>query len=73
MEIAARSLFALNRPWPPIIAAVLPVLVNAALTLHFHWFEPRSIGFGASIGVAFGFAVLLLTMRANRRRWLEEY
>ena len=33
MEIASRSLFALDRPWPPVIAAAVPVLLNVALTL----------------------------------------
>jgi peptidoglycan biosynthesis protein MviN/MurJ (putative lipid II flippase) len=72
MEITARSLFALDRPWPPLLAALCPVLVNAALTLGLHFRQPEWIGAGASIGALTGAALLFLVVRWNRKRWLEQ-
>jgi len=72
MEIAARSLFALDRPWPPVIAAAIPVMVNVTLTLWLHSNAPQWIGLGASVGLLAGFAVLFAMAHAGRRRWLEE-
>jgi putative peptidoglycan lipid II flippase len=71
IEIASRSLFALDRPWPPVIAAWIPVLFNAALTLWLHSFQPQWIGLGASLGLLLGFLVLFAMAHANRARWLE--
>jgi putative peptidoglycan lipid II flippase len=70
MEITSRSLFALDRPWPPVIAAFLPVLVNATLTLRLGLSQPELLGIGASVGVLAGFAVLFLMVHWNRKRWL---
>ena len=72
LEIASRSLFALDRPWPPVVAAWIPVLFNAALTLRLHSFRPQLIGLGASLGLLAGFAALFAVAHANRRRWLEQ-
>ncbi|SPE30977.1 Virulence factor MVIN family protein [Candidatus Sulfopaludibacter sp. SbA6] len=72
MEIGSRSLFALNRPWLPVIAAVIPVLLNVTLTLRVHSFKPGLLGVGSSLGLLAGFAVLFLMMRANRGKWLAE-
>jgi len=72
IEIGARSLFALDRPWPPVIAAIIPVLVNALLTLWLHPSQPQWIGIGASVGAMTGATVLLLIVLWNRRRWLSE-
>src|SRR5205807_5826643 len=44
IEITSRSLFALRRPWLPVIAAMLPVLINVSLTLRLHSFRPELIG-----------------------------
>lgn len=71
LEITSRSLFALDRPWPPVFVALVPVLVNAALTLGLGLSRPQWIGAGASIGALTGFALLFLMVRLNRRRWLE--
>jgi putative peptidoglycan lipid II flippase len=71
LEIFSRSLFALDRPWPPVIAAWIPVVVNAALTLWLHSFRPQLIGLGASLGLLTGFLVLFAVAHANRARWLE--
>jgi putative peptidoglycan lipid II flippase len=72
IEITSRSLFALNRPWPPVVAALVPVLVNAALTYRLATSQPQWIGLGASVGALSGFAVLFLLVLLNRKRWLEE-
>ena len=72
IEITSRSLFALNRPWPPVIAAIVPVLINAALTLRLASSQPQWIGIGASVGALSGFGILFLLLLMNRRRWLEE-
>ena len=48
MEILARSLFALDRPWPPVIAAFIPVLINVMITLRIGTFRPEYLGLGAS-------------------------
>jgi putative peptidoglycan lipid II flippase len=72
LEIASRSLFALDRRWPPVLAASIPLLLNAAITLRSGSFQPERIGLGASVGLLAGFAVLFMTMRVRRRRWLEE-
>jgi putative peptidoglycan lipid II flippase len=72
IEITARSLFALGRPWPPLIAALAPVAVNAALTLGLHSHEPQWIGAGASAGALAGAGLLFVMARWSRKRYLEE-
>ena len=72
IEIGSRSLFALNRPWLPVIAAVIPVFLNVTLTLRMHSFAPQLVGVGSSLGLFAGFAVLFVMMRGNRQRWLAE-
>jgi putative peptidoglycan lipid II flippase len=71
LEITSRSLFALDRPWPPVLTALIPVLVNAALTIGLGLSRPQWIGAGASVGALAGFGALFLIARLNRRRWLE--
>jgi putative peptidoglycan lipid II flippase len=70
LEIGSRSLFALDRPWPPVIAAVVPVLINVTLTLRMRSFRPELIGIGSTLGLVAGFGVLFLMLHANRKRWL---
>ena len=72
IEITSRSLFALDRPWPPVIAALIPPLFNVTLTLWLHPRQPQLVGLGASLGLLAGFATLFLVARANRRRWLAQ-
>jgi putative peptidoglycan lipid II flippase len=72
LEIASRSLFALDRPWPPVIAALTPLLFNVVFTLHFGSLRPEWIGVGASAGLLLGFAMLLAMLHMNRARWLAE-
>jgi putative peptidoglycan lipid II flippase len=71
IEITARSLFALDRPWPAVIAAMVPVFGNIALTLWLGSSQPQWIGLGASVGALGGFGVLFLLVRWNRGRWLK--
>ena len=71
LEIASRSLFALDRRWPPVLAAFLPLVLNAAITLRSGSFEPDRLGLGASVGLAAGFAVLFATMQTRRSRWMK--
>ena len=72
MEILARSLFALDRPWPPVIAALIPVVINAAITLRVGPLHPEYLGLGASVGLISGFAVLFAVAHTGRKRWLEQ-
>jgi putative peptidoglycan lipid II flippase len=72
LEVASRSLFALDRPWPPVIAAVIPLLLNLAITLHWDSFRPEFLGLGATIGFLAGFAVLFVLAHTGRSRWLQQ-
>jgi putative peptidoglycan lipid II flippase len=71
IEIAARSLFALDRPWPAVLASLAPVLVNAAFTLRLRPADPQWIGAGASLGAFAGAALLLSIVHWNRARWFR--
>jgi len=70
LEIGSRSLFAIDRPWPPVIAAAIPVLLNVTLTMRVHSFRPDLIGIGSSLGLLAGFTVLFAMLHGNRKRWL---
>ena len=70
IEVTARSLFALDRPWPPVIATLIPVLLNVTITLRLGAARPELIGLGASFGLLTGFLVLFLMSRAKRQSWL---
>ena len=72
MEILARSLFALDRPWPPVIAAFIPVLINVMITLRVGTFRPEYLGLGASAGLMAGFVVLFVIAHTGRKRWLDQ-
>jgi putative peptidoglycan lipid II flippase len=72
LEITSRSLFALDRPWPPVIAAVIPVLFNVGLTLRVHAFQPELLGLGSSLGLLVGFAVLFVMAHLKRRAWMAQ-
>jgi hypothetical protein len=62
----------LDRPWPPVIAAWIPVICNVTLTLWLHNRRPQWIGLGASLGLLTGFLVLFAMAHTRRRRWLQE-
>lgn len=70
LEIGSRSLFALERPWLPVIAAMVPISFNVALTLWMRPLAPQWIGVGSSAGLMLGFAVLFAMAHVNRKRWL---
>lgn len=72
LEITARSLFAMNRPWPPVIAAVIPVLLNVLITVRISQSQPALLGLGASIGVTAGFFTLFAMAHMERRRMLQQ-
>ena len=66
MEVASRSLFALDRPWPPVIAAAIPLALNVAFTLGVHSLRPEWIGFGATAGLIGGFLALYAMAYSGR-------
>ena len=70
IELTSRSLFALDRPWLPVIAACIPVVVNAVFTLSLADPSPQLLGVGASAGLLAGFAVLFALAHGGRKRWL---
>jgi putative peptidoglycan lipid II flippase len=72
MEITARSLFALDRPWPPMLAAALPVVCNVILTAGRHARQPEEIGLGASLGLLIGFLTLFAAVHRRREDWLAK-
>jgi putative peptidoglycan lipid II flippase len=69
LEIGARSLFALDRPWPAVIAAVIPVILNVTITLRMHSLRPDLIGLGSSVGLMAGFLALFAMLHFSRGRW----
>lgn len=70
LEINARSLFALDRPGPPVLAAWIPVTCNVALTLWLRSFRSEWIGLGSSVGLLTGFLALFVMAHTNRKRWV---
>jgi len=72
IEVMSRSLFGLDRPWPPVIAAAIPVALNVALTLRLQSSRPELVGLGASVGLLAGFAALFAIAHAERRRWMQQ-
>ncbi|HEX3877020.1 MAG TPA: lipid II flippase MurJ [Bryobacteraceae bacterium] len=72
LEITARSLFAINRHWPPVVAAAIPVVTNVAVTLRLSAGRPELLGVGATAGYAAGFLALFAMAHMHRRRWLSE-
>jgi len=72
MELTSRSLFSLDRPRLPVVAAFIPLALNVILTLRFFAPKPHFIGLGASLGLLAGFVVLAALARAARPGWLAE-
>jgi putative peptidoglycan lipid II flippase len=70
LELTSRSLFALDRPLLPTIAAAIPVVVNIIVTMSAHSSEPQYIGLGASLGVLAGFLFVFVGSWINRKNWL---
>ena len=71
IEVASRSLFGLNRPWPPVIAAAIPLLLNVAITLHLRSTRPELLGIGATLGLLAGAGALFVMAHVSRKRWSE--
>ena len=71
LEITARSLFAMDRPWLPLIAAAVPVMVNVALSSWIRSNSPETIGAGASIGLLAGFVLLVSMVWARKPRYIS--
>jgi putative peptidoglycan lipid II flippase len=70
-EITSRSLFALNRPWLPMSAASIPVVLNLVISAFLRMkgmTQPEFVGLGASVGLLIGFGVLFTLAHAMRRR-----
>jgi putative peptidoglycan lipid II flippase len=71
LELTARALFALERPWLPLCAAFVPLLFNVTLTLSLDSLKPQLIGLGASTGLMVGFLALFAAAHASRKRWMR--
>jgi putative peptidoglycan lipid II flippase len=71
IEITARALFALDRPWPAMIAAAIPVLLNVAVTFSLGSQSPQLIGVGATVGLMAGFIALIAMAHIGRRQWMK--
>lgn len=69
IEITARALFAMDQPWPPVIATAIPALLNIAITLRVHSDAPEWLGVGSSVGLLAGFLTLFALLHLARRRW----
>jgi putative peptidoglycan lipid II flippase len=72
LELTARALFALDRPWLPLCASFIPVLFNVTLTLWLRLSKPQFVGLGASSGLLVGFLALFAAAHARRKRWIGE-
>jgi putative peptidoglycan lipid II flippase len=71
LEITSRSLFALDRPWPPVLAAAIPPLFNVFVTLRLHSFQPELLGLGSSVGLMLGFLTLFAMAHFHRKGWMS--
>lgn len=72
LELTARALFALDRPWLPLWAAILAVAGNVALTFALNSAQPQWIGLGASVGFMMGFLALFAAAHGSRKRWMGQ-
>jgi putative peptidoglycan lipid II flippase len=72
LELTGRALFALERPWLPVFAAMIPVLCNVTLTLWLDSSKPELLGAGASTGLMLGFLALFAAAHASRKGWMTQ-
>jgi putative peptidoglycan lipid II flippase len=70
LELMARSLFAMDRPWLPLAASTIPALFNLVYLLSLRNPRPELLGLGASLGFFCAFALLFTLTHAKRVRWL---
>ncbi len=73
LEITSRSLFALDRPWLPVLASAVPVTLNLLYLVVWGSRTPEQIGFGASIGLMAGFVILFGTLAFGRSPRIPDY
>ncbi len=71
LEILARALFSMERPWLPVIAAAVPVTLNVAISMGSRSNAPEMIGAGASVGLLAGFLLLIVLVAAQKRRYIS--
>ena len=69
IEVGSRSLFAMDHPWPPVVAAAIPVLLNASLTVRLQSHRPELLGLGSTLGLLAGAAALFLMSHLSRKQW----
>ncbi|MGH9721223.1 MAG: murein biosynthesis integral membrane protein MurJ [Bryobacteraceae bacterium] len=67
LEMTSRSLFALERPWLPVTASAIPVVINAIVFVAVPGLRPETLGLGASIGLFVSFVFLVMARRNTRR------
>jgi putative peptidoglycan lipid II flippase len=70
LELTARSLFAMDRPWLPLAASTIPALFNLVYLLSMRNPRPEFLGLGASLGFLCAFALLFTLTHAKRVQWL---
>jgi putative peptidoglycan lipid II flippase len=71
IEIASRSLFALDRRWPPVISVAVPLVFNVLFTMQLRSTSAQLLGAGASLGLSLGFVVLFTLLHTGRKRWVS--
>ena len=71
LELISRCFFALNRPKLPLVAAFIPVSINLIVTsvmrAQGRLMTPSTLGFGASLGLLAGFAVLFAMVHLRKQ------
>lgn len=72
VEITSRAMFALNRPWPPVLVIAIPVILNMLITVRLGEARPEYAGLGASVGLLVGFVTLFAILHARRGEWLAK-
>jgi putative peptidoglycan lipid II flippase len=70
IEIASRSLFALDRRWPQVISVAVPLACNILFTIGMHSPNAQLLGAGASLGLSLGFVLLFTLLHTGRKRWV---
>jgi putative peptidoglycan lipid II flippase len=70
IEIASRSLFALDRRWPQVISVAAPLACNVLFTIGMHSASAQLLGAGASLGLSLGFVLLFTLLHTGRKRWV---
>ncbi len=79
LELNARALFALDRPWLPVCAASIPVVFNVIFSTAMRaadpvrFSQPQFIGLGASLGLLLAFLVLFVFAHVRRKYWASQF